>query len=227
METEVRQINCLSQEKILQHLPRQVNIIERKIRQINYLNQEVTHKRIEEQLQTPEIQDKIKAIEEKIKTELYSLNPTTFQHRKLHEISLPYEDGFNKRAIENYMKYLYIENLSRNYNKFPNEITDKKQLQRFLGCLNYVAKFLPGIRITCEPLYKRLRKNPPPWTKEMTSIIIKIKNAIQEIPCISILDPLAKLIVKTDASELGYGGILKQIPPNSSKEQIVKYHSGI
>ncbi|XLR39170.1 hypothetical protein S83_023830, partial [Arachis hypogaea] len=51
--------------------------------------------------------------------------------------------------------------------------------------------------------------------------------AIKEIPCISILDPSAKLIVETDASELGYGGILKQIPPNSSKEQIVKYHSGI
>ena len=111
--------------------------------------------------------------------------------------------------------------------KFPNEITDKKQLQRFLGCLNYVAEFLSGIRVTCEPLYKRLRKNPPPWTKEMTSIIIKIKNAVKEIPCISILDPSAKLIVETDASELGYGGILKQIPPNSSKEQIVKYHSGI
>ncbi|KAL4299324.1 hypothetical protein AHAS_Ahas17G0089500 [Arachis hypogaea] len=58
----------------------------------------------------------------------------------------------------------------------------------------------------------------------MTSIIIKIKNAIKEIPCISILDLLAKLIVETDASDLGYGGILKQIPPNSSKEQIVKYH---
>ncbi|KAL4374053.1 hypothetical protein AHAS_Ahas05G0143300 [Arachis hypogaea] len=61
----------------------------------------------------------------------------------------------------------------------------------------------------------------------MTSIIIKIKNTVKEIPCISILDPSAKLIVETDASELGYGGILKQIPPNSSKEQIVKYYSGI
>ncbi|XLT46533.1 hypothetical protein HN873_039137 [Arachis hypogaea] len=83
-----------------------------------------------------------------------------------------------------------------------------------------MAEFLLGIRVTCEPLYKRLRKNPPPWTEEITSIIIKIKNAIKEIPCIIILDPLVKLIVETDASELGYGGILKQIPPNSSKEQI-------
>ncbi|KAL4345352.1 hypothetical protein AHAS_Ahas11G0269800 [Arachis hypogaea] len=54
----------------------------------------------------------------------------------------------------------------------------------------------------------------------MTFIIIKIKNAIKEIPYISILDPLDKLIVETNASELGYEGILKQIPPNSSKEQI-------
>ena len=25
--------------------------------------------------------------------------------------------------------------------KFPNEIKDKKQLQRFLGCLNYVSDY--------------------------------------------------------------------------------------
>ena len=42
--------------------------------------------------------------------------------------------------------------------KFSDKIKDKKQLQRFLGCLNYVYDYFKDLRIICEPLYKRLRK---------------------------------------------------------------------
>ena len=55
--------------------------------------------------------------------------------------------------------------------KFPDEIKDKKQLQRFLGCLNYISDFFPHLRQLCAPLYKRLRKHPIPWTDEHTRII--------------------------------------------------------
>jgi len=48
--------------------------------------------------------------------------------------------------------------------KFPDDIKDRKQLQRFLGCLNYVADFFPHLRQICAPLYNRLRKNPKPWS---------------------------------------------------------------
>ena len=44
--------------------------------------------------------------------------------------------------------------------KFADEIKDRKQLQRFLGCLNYVADLFPNLRQTCSPLYNRLRKIP-------------------------------------------------------------------
>nr|KYP64305.1 polyprotein [Cajanus cajan] len=33
--------------------------------------------------------------------------------------------------------------------KFPDKIKYKTQLQRFLGCVNYVADFIPKIRILC------------------------------------------------------------------------------
>jgi len=35
--------------------------------------------------------------------------------------------------------------------KFSDEIKDRKQLQRFLGCLNYVSVFFPKLRQTCAP----------------------------------------------------------------------------
>ena len=61
----------------------------------------------------------------------------------------------------------------------------------------------------------------------MTSTIKQIKKLVKKLPCLGIPDPLAFLIVETDASELGYGGILKQKISHDSKEQIVRYHSGI
>jgi len=59
--------------------------------------------------------------------------------------------------------------------KFPDEIKEKKQLQRFLGCLNYVSNFFPNLRQLCAPLYRRLRKNPFPWTEDHTNIVKQVK----------------------------------------------------
>ena len=110
-------------------------------------------------------------------------------------------------------------------NKFSNEITNKNQLQRFLGCLNYITDFIPNLRRTCEPLYQRLRKIPPPWTHEPTCITKTIKSLVKSLLCLSIINPHAPLIVETDASDIGNGGILKQ--SINSQEQLVRDHSGI
>ena len=55
--------------------------------------------------------------------------------------------------------------------KFPDEIKDKNQLQRFLGCLNYVSDFFPRLKQLCAPLYQRLRKNPKPWSLKHTTMV--------------------------------------------------------
>jgi len=109
--------------------------------------------------------------------------------------------------------------------KFPNEIKNKTQLQLFLGCLNYVADFIPEIRIVAKPLFNRLRKNPKPWENEHTEVVKKIKTLVKTLPCLGIQNPEASLIVETDASEIGFGRILKQ-KLKESPEQIIKYHSG-
>ncbi|CAL8118500.1 unnamed protein product [Prunus armeniaca] len=46
--------------------------------------------------------------------------------------------------------------------KFPDQILDKSQLQRFLGSLNYVSDFYQNLRKQCKPLFDRLQNNPPP-----------------------------------------------------------------
>ncbi|KAL6327887.1 hypothetical protein AAG906_027285 [Vitis piasezkii] len=42
--------------------------------------------------------------------------------------------------------------------KFPDEIKDKKQLQLFLGSLNYVSDFIQDLSRLCAPLRQRLKK---------------------------------------------------------------------
>ena len=64
------------------------------------------------------------------------------------------------------------------FNKFPDEMTDKTQLQRFLGSLNYIRPFYKGQAADILVLQKRLKKIPPPWTKEMTAAVQNIKEKV-------------------------------------------------
>ena len=112
-------------------------------------------------------------------------------------------------------------------NKFPNVITDKTQLQRFLGSLNYVVDFYKDMRKQCKPLFDLLQNNPPPWSDVHTSLIKQIKSHVKTLPCLGIPTVDAFKIVETDASDIGYGGILKQRGSPESSEQIVRFYSGI
>ena len=111
--------------------------------------------------------------------------------------------------------------------KFPDEITDKNQLQRFLGSLNYVSEFYKNLRPICQPLFERLNNNPPPWTATHTKIVQQIKTYVKILPCLGIPTTNSFKIIQTDASDIGYGGILLQKINSTSPEQIVRYYSGV
>jgi len=108
-----------------------------------------------------------------------------------------------------------------------DEILKKTQLQRFLESLNYVADFYKNLRKKCKPLFDRLQKNPPPWTEIHTSVVKEVKLHVQTLPCLGIPTIDSFKIVETDASDIGYGGILKQQVHSNHHEQIVCFHSGV
>ena len=111
--------------------------------------------------------------------------------------------------------------------KFPDQILDKTQLRRFLGSLNYISDFYQNLRQQCKPLFDKLWNNPSPWTPAHTSVVQEIKKYVKTLHCLGILSVNSFKIVQTDASNIGYGGILLQhVSPNSPK-QIVCFHSGI
>ena len=102
-----------------------------------------------------------------------------------------------------------IDRVIQFVDKFPDVITDKTQLQRFLGSLNYVANFYKDMRKQCKPLFDRLQNNHPPWSDVHTSLVKQIKSHVKTLPCLGIPIVDAFKIVKTDAFDIGYGGILK------------------
>ena len=92
-----------------------------------------------------------------------------------------------------------------------------------MGCVNYIADFIPGLSNFLKPLHDRLKKPPPPWTSIHTNVVKEIKLKAKDLPCLSLLDPSAFKIVETNASDIGYGGILKQ--RKNDKEHIIAFAS--
>ena len=78
----------------------------------------------------------------------------------------------------------------------------------------------------CKPLFDRLQNNPPPWSDVHASLVKQIKS-VKTLPCLGIPTVDAFKIVETDASDIGYGGILKQRVSLESSEQIIRFYSGI
>ena len=120
-----------------------------------------------------------------------------------------------------------IDRVIKFVGKFPDQILDKTQLQRFLGSINYISDFYQNLRQQCKPLFDRLQTNPPPWTPTHTSVVQEIKKYVKTFPCLGIPSVNSFKIVQTDASNIGYGGILLQRASPNSPEQIVCFHSGI
>ncbi|CAL2237198.1 unnamed protein product [Prunus armeniaca] len=70
------------------------------------------------------------------------------------------------------------------------------------------------------------RSNPPPWSTIHTEVVKQIKAHVKTLQCLGIPSVDSFKIVETDASDIGYGGILKQRACPNSPEQIVRFHSG-
>ena len=95
--------------------------------------------------------------------------------------------------------------------KFPNKITEKVQLQRFLGSLNYISHFYKGCSQDRKLLNDRLKKDPTPWTEAHSQAVRNIKAKAKNLPILHISDDDLPKVVETDANNIGWGAFLKQI----------------
>ena len=89
--------------------------------------------------------------------------------------------------------------------------TNAKQLQSFLGAVNYYSKFIPNMADIAKHLYKLIEKNAIwEWKNECDNSFQVLKQLLSESPVLSLYDPVILLKVDCDASKyaLGAGSVI-------------------
>ena len=87
-----------------------------------------------------------------------------------------------------------------------------KQLQRFIGMVQYLHKFIPNLQTTLAPLHNLTRnKTKFEWNADLNALFHKIKLIIMETKMIYHPDPSKPFVVYCDASQKGIGAVLAQV----------------
>ncbi|KAJ9558185.1 hypothetical protein OSB04_012799 [Centaurea solstitialis] len=106
-------------------------------------------------------------------------------------------------------------------NSFPDKLVDKKQVQSFLGILNYASDFIKNLALLRKPFQDLLKKNKVfSFDKSLENQVKKIKEYCKILPKLQLPKDNDDLILETDASENYWSGVLKKIDYNSEQEKI-------
>ena len=94
---------------------------------------------------------------------------------------------------------------------------NKRELQAFLGIINYLGKFSPGTVEVCEPL-RKLTSSKMTWTWNASyqQLFEKAKSLIKADVCMKFYDDTKPLYLETDASGVGLGAALLQLHDNTT-----------
>ncbi|KAL5488848.1 hypothetical protein EMCRGX_G017861 [Ephydatia muelleri] len=88
---------------------------------------------------------------------------------------------------------------------------DKKGVERLLGTLNYVSKFVPNMSTVTEHIRVLLGKDVPfVWTWEQEAAFENVKKLLSTAPVLAFYDVKQPVTVSCDASQTGLGAVLLQ-----------------
>ena len=89
--------------------------------------------------------------------------------------------------------------------------TNAKELQRFLGMVTYLSKFIPNVSQIAAPLRKILEKDVLwHWGKHQAESFNKLKFALSHAPCLAYFDVDKPLTLSVDASSKALGACILQ-----------------
>jgi len=109
--------------------------------------------------------------------------------------------------------------------QMPHPRTEK-EVQGFLGRLNYIARFISQLTATCEPIFKLLRKNQvEEWTEDCQITFNKIKQYLREPPILHPPVPGRPLILYPTVLDRSMGYVLGQHDETGRKEHAIHYLS--
>ena len=86
---------------------------------------------------------------------------------------------------------------------------DIKEVQAYLGMINYYSKFLPNMATELAPLYELLRKDTKwHWGKRQETAWKRSKEALLSTKVLVHFNPENEIVVSCDASSIGLGAVL-------------------
>ena len=88
---------------------------------------------------------------------------------------------------------------------------NKKDLQRFLGLINYLRDFVPNLSKETVLIRELLKKDIEfVWLEKHSMQFIKLKEMISKQPTLKIFDRKKDIVIQTDSSKDGLGSVLLQ-----------------
>ena len=98
-----------------------------------------------------------------------------------------------------------------------------KEVEQFLGFVNYHRTFIKDLSRIAAPLTELTRKKPWKWGEEQQTAFEKLKSALQTTPVLAIPDKTGTFVLDTDASDKAIGAELIQI--QNGQERVLSYGS--
>ena len=94
---------------------------------------------------------------------------------------------------------------------------NRRELQAFLGIINYLGNFSPGTMEICEPL-RQLTSSKATWTWNASyqQLFAETKSLIKADICMKFYDDTKPLYLETDACGVGLGAALLQLHYNTT-----------
>lgn len=88
---------------------------------------------------------------------------------------------------------------------------DKEAVQRFLGMVTYLSRYIPNLSNVTEPLRKLVRKEESfIWTKTQEDAYNEIKKIVSEATLLRFFDTKKPVVIQTDSSSFAVGCALMQ-----------------
>jgi hypothetical protein len=84
--------------------------------------------------------------------------------------------------------------------KFSDAPLSRKQVQQFLGIVQYLRNFIPRVAQMTRPLQLMLKKDADPWTEKQTHAVRQLKTATQNLHAL-VIPSTGHRILQTDASD--------------------------
>ncbi|KAH9801892.1 hypothetical protein KPL71_001193 [Citrus sinensis] len=106
---------------------------------------------------------------------------------------------------------------------FLDQQLSRKQVQQFLGIINYIRDFIPHVDRYTHHLSALLKKKPPEWNADHTNAVTTLKKIAQNLPPLKLITN-GKRILQTDASDDSWGAIL--LEEINGKDYFIAYTSG-